>query len=75
MEHGGTPHQGGEKGNLSFAAQPIAVSKIGSASSAKAGPFAVGAANPGRAGPPTEAIKVSPPRDIVPGDAATCAAE
>jgi hypothetical protein len=24
MEHGGTPHQGGEKGNLSFTAQPIA---------------------------------------------------
>jgi hypothetical protein len=42
MEHGGTPHQGGEKGNLSIAAQPIAVSKIGSASSAKVGSFAVG---------------------------------
>jgi hypothetical protein len=75
MEHGGTPHQGGGKGKLPIAAQSIAVSKIGSASIAKAGPFAVGAAIPGHTGPPTKAIKVSPPRDIVPGDAVLCDAE
>jgi hypothetical protein len=84
VEHGGTPHQGWEKGNLSLTAQPIAVSKIGSASSAKVGPIAVGSffnasktntAIPGHTGPPIESIKVGPPRDIVLGDAAMCNAE
>jgi hypothetical protein len=84
MEHGGTPHQGGEKGNPSIAAQPIAVSKIGSASSAKVGSFAVGpswnaskttTSIPGHTGPPTKSMKISPPRDIVLGDAVLCDAE
>jgi hypothetical protein len=74
MEHGGTLHQGGEKGDLSIAAQPNAASKIGSASIAKAGPFAVGAAIRGHTGLPIKAINVSPPRDI-PGDAVLCDAE
>jgi hypothetical protein len=84
MDHGGTPRQGGGQGNLAKIAQPIAVSKIGSAPSAKVGSTAVGPFSnapktnttiPGHTGPPAKSTKVSPPRGIVLVDEATCAAE
>jgi hypothetical protein len=84
VDHGGTPHQGGEKGSLSLIAQPIALSKVGPAPSAKVGLTAVGpflnapkttTTIPGHTGPLAKSMRVSPPCDIVLGDAATCAAE